>query len=134
MAYHARIMHCSLNGTQLLILDDWGLEPLDGGARRNLYEILEERAMAAGPDHPDQPGARRQEWHEVIGNPTIADAVLDRLVHNAHRINLDGDSLRRTCDHDLPQKVDPQPASRHKTTTSRTPLKRATSCRNSERH
>jgi DNA replication protein DnaC len=90
---YARVMR-SLNGAQLLILDDWGLEPLDGGARRDLYEILEERYGRRSTILTSQiPVAK---WHEVIGDPTYADAILDRLVHNAHRIDLAGDSLRRT--------------------------------------
>lgn len=90
---HARIMR-SLNGAQLLILDDWGLDPLDGGARRDLYEILEERYGRRSTILTSQ--VLVDKWHEIIGNPTYADAILDRLVHNAHRINLDGESLRRT--------------------------------------
>jgi DNA replication protein DnaC len=89
---HARIMR-SLNGAQLLILDDWGLDPLDGGARRDLYEILEERYGRRSTILTSQIPVDK--WHEIIGNPTYADAILDRLVHNAHRINLGGESLRR---------------------------------------
>ena len=83
----------SLNGAQLLILDDWGLEPLDGGARRDLYEILEERYGRRSTILTSQVPVDK--WHEVIGDPTYADAILDRLVHNANRIDLSGDSLRR---------------------------------------
>jgi len=90
---HARIMR-SLNGPQLLILDDWGLDPLDAGARRDLYEILEERYSRRSTILTSQIPVDK--WHEVIGDPTYADAILDRLVHNAHRIDLDGESLRRT--------------------------------------
>ena len=90
---YARIMR-SLNGVQLLILDDWGLEPLDSSARRDLYEILEERHGRRSTILTSQ--IPIDKWHEIIGNPTYADAILDRLVHNAHRIDLAGDSLRRT--------------------------------------
>jgi DNA replication protein DnaC len=90
---YARIMR-SLNGAQLLILDDWGLDPLDAGARRDLYEILEERYGRRSTILTSQVPVDK--WHEVIGDPTYADAILDRLVHNAHRIDLAGDSLRRT--------------------------------------
>ncbi len=89
---YARIMR-SLNGAQLLILDDWGLDPLDAGARRDLYEILEERYGRHSTLLTSQ--VPIDKWHEVIGDPTYADAILDRLVHNAHRIDLAGDSLRR---------------------------------------
>ena len=90
---YARIMR-NLNGAQLLILDDWGLEPLDAGARRDLYEILEERYGRRSTILTSQ--IPIDKWHQVIGDPTYADAILDRLVHNAHRIDLAGDSLRRT--------------------------------------
>ena len=90
---YARIIR-GLTGAQLLILDDWGLDPLDGGARRDLYEILEERYGRRSTILTSQVPVDR--WHEVIGDPTYADAILDRLVHNAHRIDLAGDSLRRT--------------------------------------
>jgi DNA replication protein DnaC len=90
---YARIMR-SLNGAQLLILDDWGLDPLDAGARRDLYEILEERYGRRSTILTSQVPVDK--WHEVIGDPTYADAILDRLVHNAHRIDLAGDSMRRT--------------------------------------
>jgi DNA replication protein DnaC len=84
----------TITGTQLLILDDWGLDPLDAGARRDLYEILEERYGRRSTILTSQVPVDK--WHEVIGDPTYADAILDRLVHNAHRIDLAGDSLRRT--------------------------------------
>ena len=90
---YARIMR-SLNGAQLLILDDWGLDPLDAGARRDLYEILEERYGRRSTNLTSQVPVDK--WHQVIGDPTYADAILDRLVHNAHRIDLAGDSLRQT--------------------------------------
>jgi DNA replication protein DnaC len=89
---HARIMR-SLTGAQLLILDDWGLDPLDAGARRDIYEILEERYGRRSTILTSQVPVDK--WHEVIGDPTYADAILDRLVHNAHRIDLAGESLRR---------------------------------------
>ena len=90
---HARILR-SLTGAQLLILDDWGLDPLDAGARRDLYEILEERYGRRSTILTSQVPVDK--WHEIIASPTYADAILDRLVHNAYRIDLTGDSLRRT--------------------------------------
>ena len=77
----------------LLILDDWGPEPLLAEQRRDLLEIVEDRYGAGSLIITSQVPIDR--WHEVIADPTIADAVLDRLVHNAHRIDLTGDSLRR---------------------------------------
>lgn len=82
-----------LGSVQLLILDDWGLEPLDDQARHDLLEILEDRYGRRSTIVTSQLPVSA--WHEIIGNPTYADAILDRLVHNAHRIDLTGDSLRR---------------------------------------
>src|SRR6266851_4821243 len=84
----------ALGGVQLLILDDWGLEPLDAQARHDLLEILEERYGRRSTIITSQLPV--ENWHAVIGDPTYADAILDRLVHNAPRIDLAGDSLRRT--------------------------------------
>lgn len=83
----------SLARVELLILDDWGLQPLDGNARHHLLEILEDRYGQRSTLVTSQlPVAR---WHQTINDPTYADAILDRLVHNAHRIELEGDSMRR---------------------------------------
>lgn len=68
-------------------------EPLDAAARHDLLEILEERYGRRATIITSQIPV--DQWHDVIGNPTYADAILDRLVHNAHRINLAGHSLRR---------------------------------------
>ena len=77
----------------LLILDDWGPEPLDADQRRDLLEIVEDRYEARSIIVTSQLPVDR--WYEIIGNPTIADAILDRLVHNAYRIELKGESLRK---------------------------------------
>jgi len=79
---------------QLLIFDDWGLEPLDAAARHDLLEILEERYGRRSTIITSQIPVDK--WHELIGDPTYADAILDRIVHNAQRINLTGHSLRRS--------------------------------------
>lgn len=89
---HAQIL-TKISSVQLLILDDWGLEPLDAKARHDLLEILEERYGRRSTIITSQLPV--SVWHEVIGDPTYADAILDRLVHNAHRIELNGDSMRR---------------------------------------
>jgi DNA replication protein DnaC len=89
---HAQIL-AKISSVQLLILDDWGLEPLDAKARHDLLEILEERYGRRSTIITSQLPV--PVWHEVIGDPTYADAILDRLVHNAHRIELNGDSMRR---------------------------------------
>lgn len=83
----------NLARVDLLILDDWGLEPLDGNARHHLLEILEDRYGRRSTMVTSQlPVAR---WHELINDPTYADAILDRLVHNAHRLEMSGESMRR---------------------------------------
>ena len=88
----ARLM-TSLERTRLLIIDDWGPEPLTAEQRRDLLEIVEDRYDKASLLITSQVPVNR--WHEVIGDPTIADAILDRIVHRAHRIELKGDSLRK---------------------------------------
>jgi DNA replication protein DnaC len=78
---------------QLLILDDWGTHSLNDQQRLDLLEIFEERYRRKSTLITAQlPVAS---WYEMIGEPTIADAILDRIVHNAHRITLKGDSMRR---------------------------------------
>ena len=83
-----------LGAVDLLILDDWGLEPLDAQARHDLLEILEERYGRRSTLITSQLPV--VDWHSLIGHATYADAILDRLVHNAHRLELKGDSLRRS--------------------------------------
>ena len=83
----------SLARVNLLILDDWGPEPLGAEQRRDLLEIVEDRYDSGSLLITSQlPIAR---WYELIGDPTLADAILDRVIHNAYRIELSGDSLRK---------------------------------------
>jgi len=95
---YARLQR-TLGHVQLLILDDWGLETLNEQARHDLLEILEDRYGRRSTIITSQLPVSA--WHGVIGDPTYADAILDRLVHNAHRIELSGESLRRN----LPRKA-----------------------------
>jgi DNA replication protein DnaC len=90
---YARLMK-TLPHVGVLILDDWGLQPLDGAARHDLLEIVEERHGRRSTIITSQPPG--EQWHALIGDPTYADAILDRLVHNAHRIDLAGESIRKT--------------------------------------
>ena len=79
--------------TDLLILDDFGLQPFDNQSRMLLMEIIEDRHEKQSTIITSQiPVAQ---WHEVIGDNTIADAILDRIVHTAHRIDLKGESMRK---------------------------------------
>jgi DNA replication protein DnaC len=89
---YARILR-TLGGVQLLLLDDWGLRPLDATGRQDFLEVLEERYGRRSTIITSQVPVDK--WHELIGDPTYADAILDRIVHNAHRINLIGESMRR---------------------------------------
>jgi len=76
----------------VLVLDDWGLAPLGDDERRLLLEVIEERHGLRSTIVSSQLPVKS--WHKVIGEPTIADAILDRLVHNSHRIELTGKSMR----------------------------------------
>jgi DNA replication protein DnaC len=86
----------------LLIIDDWGPETLSAEHRRDLLEIVEDRHDARSIIITSQVPVDR--WYEIIGNPTIADAILDRLVHSAYRIELSGESLRKNKS---PERVTP---------------------------
>lgn len=81
---------------QLLILDDWGLAALDDLARHDLLEVLDDRYGRRATLVTSQIPV--EHWHDIVGDATFGDAILDRLVHNAHRITLDGGSMRRVYD------------------------------------
>lgn len=78
----------------VLVLDDWGLAPLTDVQRRDVLEIMDDRHGARSTIIASQLPVGK--WHDHLGDPTIADAVLDRVVHNAHRINLKGPTRRKT--------------------------------------
>jgi DNA replication protein DnaC len=84
----------AITKTQLLILDDWGPDTLTAAQRRDLMEIVEERYGRGSTMITSQLPVST--WHDVIGEPTFADTILDRIVHNAYRIELDGASMRKT--------------------------------------
>lgn len=77
----------------VLILDDWGLAPMTDQQRRDVLEVLEDRHGARSTVVTSQMPV--ENWHDYIGHPTIADAVLDRLVHNAHKLKMKGPSRRK---------------------------------------
>jgi DNA replication protein DnaC len=79
--------------TELLAIDDFGLAPLTDTQRRDLLEILDDRYARRATLVTSQ--LPLEHWHDVIGDPTFGDAILDRLVHHAHRITLKGASMRR---------------------------------------
>lgn len=83
----------ALAKTDLIALDDWGIAPLADEQRRDLLEVLEDRhgfrsTLVAAQIPVDK-------WHAQIGDPTLADAILDRLIHNAYKLPLKGDSMRK---------------------------------------
>lgn len=80
--------------TDLLVVDDWGIAPLNEQERRDILEVFEDRHGARSTILATQLPVGK--WHAYIGDPTIADAILDRLVHNAHQLKLSGTSLRKT--------------------------------------
>ncbi|MCD1649708.1 IS21-like element helper ATPase IstB [Marinobacter adhaerens] len=83
----------NLAKVDVLILDDWGLMKLSAENRRDLLEVLEDRHGRRSTIATSQ--LPIEEWHGVIGDATLADAILDRLVHNAYKINLRGESMRK---------------------------------------
>jgi DNA replication protein DnaC len=82
-----------LERTQLLILDDFGIQPFDSQSRSALMELIEDRHGKTSLIITSQLPVSK--WFEVIGEKTIADAILDRIVHDAHRIELRGESMRK---------------------------------------
>lgn len=77
----------------ILLIDDFGIQPLDAQSRSALMEIMEDRHGKSSTIITSQIPINK--WHEIIGEQTIADAILDRIVHDAHRIEMKGDSLRK---------------------------------------
>lgn len=86
-------LRSQLAKTRLLILDDWGLAPLDARRRQDLLDLIDDCHGAVSLAFTSQLPVDK--WHDYIGDPTIADAILDRIIHSAHRIELKGESLRK---------------------------------------
>ena len=78
---------------QMLIIDDWGLEPLNGAQRNDLMEIMDDRHGSMSTVLISQ--LPTDQWYASIGDNTLADAILDRLMHNAHNLKLKGESMRK---------------------------------------
>jgi DNA replication protein DnaC len=95
-----------LSKTELLILDDFGLAPLSDAERRDLLEVLEDRYGRRATLVTSQ--LPFEYWHEIVGDATLADAIQDRLVHNAHCITLKGASMRKR--HARPKSTRPSDA------------------------
>jgi DNA replication protein DnaC len=86
-------LRTTLAKTDVLILDDWGLAPFSDENRRDLLEIVEDRHDRRATIITSQLPV--EHWHDALGDPTLADAILDRLVHNAYKIALHGESMRK---------------------------------------
>lgn len=82
-----------LSRIDVLLIDDWAMAPLTESERRDFWEICEDRYQTRSMILTSQLPVSR--WHEQIGDPTLADGILDRVVHNAHRIEMRGDSMRK---------------------------------------
>lgn len=89
---YAKLMS-KLAKTKVIILDDLGLAPMTSPERRDLLEVIEDRHGLASTIVATQLPIKN--WHDNIRDPTIADAILDRLIHSAHKINLKGESMRK---------------------------------------
>lgn len=88
-----RSLLARLSRIDVLVIDDWAMQPMSEPERRDFWEICEDRYQTRSMILTSQlPVAR---WHEQIGDPTAADGILDRLVHNAHRIEMRGESMRK---------------------------------------
>jgi DNA replication protein DnaC len=78
---------------KVLVIDDWGIAPLAAAERRDLFEVIEDRHGISSTIVATQLPVKL--WHENIRDPTLADAILDRIVHSSHRIELKGESMRK---------------------------------------
>ena len=90
---YPRLM-AQLAKADLLLLDDWGIQPLGAGQRNDLMELIEDRHGLKSTLIASQLPV--EHWHDYLGEPTLADAILDRLLHNAHRLPLAGESMRKS--------------------------------------
>jgi len=88
-----RTLLARLARIDVLVIDDWAMAPLAENERRDFWEICEDRYQTRSMILTSQLPVTK--WHEQIGDPTVADGILDRLVHNAHRLELRGDSMRK---------------------------------------
>lgn len=86
-------LRAQLGRAKLLVLDDWGVVPMGRRGRQDLLEIVDDRVGSGSIAITAQLPVN--EWHTYLGEPTIADAILDRIVHSAHRIELKGESMRK---------------------------------------
>jgi DNA replication protein DnaC len=88
-----RSLLARISRIDVLVIEDWAMAPLSEPERHDFWEICEDRYQVCSTILTSQLQVSR--WHEQIGDPTLADGILDRLVHNAHRIEMRGDSMRK---------------------------------------
>lgn len=88
-----RTLLARLSRIDVLVIDDWAMAPLAESERRDFWEICEDRCQTRSVILTSQLPVSK--WHEQVGDPTVADGILDRLVHNAHRIEMRGESMRK---------------------------------------
>ena len=88
-----RTLLARLSRIDVLVIDDWAMAPMKEQERRDFWEICEDRYQVRSMILTSQMPVSK--WHEQIGDPTVADGILDRLVHNAYRIEMRGDSMRK---------------------------------------
>ena len=100
-----RTLLATLARITVLIIDDWGAAPLNDANRRDLLELLDDRYDNRSTIITSQLPVSA--WHHYLDDPTLADAILDRFIHNAHQLTLKGDSLRKT----KTKLTNPQPTS-----------------------
>jgi DNA replication protein DnaC len=99
---YAKVM-AALAKTDLIILDDWGLAQFEDASRHDVLELLEDRHGRHSTLVTSQFPV--EHWHEAIGDPTLADAILDRLIHNAYKLSLKGDSMRKSLSTTKPKEI-----------------------------
>ena len=99
---YAKVM-AALAKTDLIILDDWGLAQFEDASRHDVLELLEDRHGRHSTLVTSQFPV--EHWHEAIGDPTLADAMLDRLIHNAYKLSLKGDSMRKSLSTTKPKEI-----------------------------
>ena len=100
---YSRLMNQLLR-VELLIIDDWGLQPMTAPQRNDLMEIIEDRHARRSTLITSQ--LPIEHWHDYIGEATVADAILDRLLNGAHRLQLIGDSMRRSIENSTQEKTE----------------------------
>ena len=100
---YSRLMNQLLR-VELLIIDDWGLQPMTAPQRNDLMEIIEDRHARRSTLITSQ--LPIEHWHDYIGEATVADGILDRLLNGTHRLQLIGDSMRRSIDNSSQEKTE----------------------------